>query len=420
MGAGASSAFASAEPSPSGALADSSQLRLADACGLHPHDFSAFGLQKLAAYLPGTREWAFSEIAAWLDAPDAPQLFWLMGGGGTGKSVVTAELVRRTFDRVAAWHFCRHDSREQSVPASLLQSLAAMLCSRLPGYADALGEVPPHLLVSTDPEELFASLFQAPLQKVHAPERALLLVIDALDEIPREAQAPLLGVIASQLSKLPRWLRLFVTSREEPQIKAALRTFKPKELRADEARNRADVRIYLRQIAGAHVKGQANMADIEADAKRTLGVDVVGKLVELQAPLEESREIYLQARTSAAALDSFEEMLQVDEERPDARQVSNVFETVYAQAAEAQQILTSRIATEWAVDPNKATLRHPVPGAAVVEWLEEADDPGVKGEPRSREKVRNDYGGHANALKDLARLTLRFRSPRKLLLALEW
>ena len=39
------------------------------------------------------------------------------------------------------------------------------------------------------------------------------------------------------------WLRLFVTSREEPQIKAALEEFEPKELRADEANNRADVEV---------------------------------------------------------------------------------------------------------------------------------------------------------------------------------
>ena len=60
--------------------------------------------------------------------------------------------------------------------------------------------------------------------------------------MPKELQKPLLDVIASQLSRLPPWLKLFVTSREEPQIKRALSSFKPKELRADEAKNRADDR----------------------------------------------------------------------------------------------------------------------------------------------------------------------------------
>ena len=71
--------------------------------------------------------------------------------------------------------------------------------------------------------------------------------------MPKELQKPLLDVLASQLSRLPPWLMLFVTSREEPQIKRALSSFKPKELRADEAKNRADVEVYLRTIARQHI-----------------------------------------------------------------------------------------------------------------------------------------------------------------------
>ena len=41
---------------------------------------------------------------------------------------MTAELLRRYFDRVAAWHFCRHDNKEQSSLTSLLRSLTAMMC----------------------------------------------------------------------------------------------------------------------------------------------------------------------------------------------------------------------------------------------------------------------------------------------------
>eukprot|EP00966_Prymnesium_polylepis_P272215 6289173-Prymnesium_polylepis.1 len=93
--------------------------------------------------MEGTREWAFAEILTWLDSAadaDVQQLFWLMGGGGTGKSVLTAALLNRVLrlGRVVAWHFCRHDNVQQSAPASLLRSLAAMLAHRLPGYKEAL------------------------------------------------------------------------------------------------------------------------------------------------------------------------------------------------------------------------------------------------------------------------------------------
>ena len=224
-------------------------LRLSVVHGLEPHDFTDLYHEKIGAHLTGTREWAFTGIKAWLDAApsDAAQLFWLMGGGGVGKSVLTAELLRRAYgsNRVVAWHFCRHDNPQQSSPDALLRSLAAMLCARLPGYKEALGEVASELRKSADPKELFAALFAAPLQKVKSPEKPSLIILDALDELPKQGQKPLLSVIAAQLSTLPPWLRLFVTSREEPQIKAALAKFEPKELRADEAKNRADVEVRL-------------------------------------------------------------------------------------------------------------------------------------------------------------------------------
>ena len=91
-------------------------------------------------------------------------------------------------------------------------------------------------------------LFTAPLLKVKSPETPSLIILDALDELPKQGQKPLLSVITAQLSTLPKWLRLFVTSREEPQIKAALAKFKPKELRADEAKNRADVEVRWTQL----------------------------------------------------------------------------------------------------------------------------------------------------------------------------
>jgi hypothetical protein len=78
-------------------------LDLKDLKDLKTHDFRELWREKKSAHLQGTREWAFAEILKWLDDPASPQLFWLMGGGGTGKSVLTAELL----DRVIR-HFCRH------------------------------------------------------------------------------------------------------------------------------------------------------------------------------------------------------------------------------------------------------------------------------------------------------------------------
>jgi len=265
-------------------------------------------------------------------------------------------------------------------------------------------------------------------------------------------------VIAAQLSTLPPWLRLFVTSREEPQIKAALAKFEPKELRADEKKNRADVEVYLRKIARDHVKNELSMADLEADIKRTFRIDMQGRMNHLQQEVNNSCEIYGEARTKLQAREGFGELLAIQELRPDAQQQSDDFATVYAKAREAQRVLTSKVASEWEPDKDRrvgakwkevgssmptlgteicnetlarllhqkkagknslelteeelleaavgtlssasfikvdgeymevSVIQHPKNGKALA-WVEFADDPGIKGEPRSREKMKND------------------------------
>ena len=47
--------------------------------------------------------------------------------------------------------------------------------------------------------------------------------------------------------------------------------------------------MYLRSIARKHVQGEVSAADIEKDVKRKFGIDLTGKLAELQEPMEKSR-----------------------------------------------------------------------------------------------------------------------------------
>ena len=99
-------------------------------------DFSAIIAEKRGQHLPGTREWVFEAVMRWRTDREAAKLFWLVGGGGTGKSVAAAELLARLLDKenVAAWHFCKHTEPARSAPAALLRSLAGMLCATVDGF----------------------------------------------------------------------------------------------------------------------------------------------------------------------------------------------------------------------------------------------------------------------------------------------
>ena len=125
-------------------------------------------------------------------------------------------------ENVAAWHFCKHTEPGRSAPAALLRSLAGMLCATVEGFEDALREGGGSDNATDKVDELFQALIAEPLQNVEAPrdaDDALVLIVDALDELPRDALQPVLSLLANELKTLPPWIKLVVTSRDEAQIK---------------------------------------------------------------------------------------------------------------------------------------------------------------------------------------------------------
>ena len=233
--------------------------------GLQAVDFSPLLQHKRRQWLYGSREWAFDQMDEWLAEEEAARMLWLVGRGGTGKTVALAVWL----DRVAAQHgavavachFC--DTPAHRRPAALLASLSAALCRHVPGYAAQL-DTPAvrSALAAGAPAELVRTLFVEPLQRVAPPLRGpLLLCIDGLDALDApEPHAAWLGLFAA----LPPWVRLVVTSRNDPDLRRALQTFEPGALELEGPLHRADLRAYLRATAERYVRGDLPAAALEA------------------------------------------------------------------------------------------------------------------------------------------------------------
>jgi hypothetical protein len=116
-----------------------------------------------------------------------------------------------------------------------VRSLSGVLAERLPGFAEALGAK--EVLDSTADKDVFEIFLAQPLARMAAPAAPVVIVLDALDEIPPAKLPAVLRLFRGAMLKLPAWVRFFVTSREDLQIKTALAHFKPTELLVDEARN---------------------------------------------------------------------------------------------------------------------------------------------------------------------------------------
>ena len=164
-------------------------------------DFTDLLAEKMGAYMDGTRLWCFDDAKAWIDG-DHQQgsfLFWLMGGAGTGKSVVSAMLIklitRKEKPLVEAdvvWHFCLHTNPADNTPFRIMSSLAAQLCEVDSDFKAALESqerVADAFSGQLSTMEMFDVVIKTPLASLGERKRPILIIIDALDELQRDRRA---------------------------------------------------------------------------------------------------------------------------------------------------------------------------------------------------------------------------------------
>jgi hypothetical protein len=162
------------------------------------------------------RGWLFSQIDAWAADPDGKRVFWISGGPGTGKSAISAKLCRER-DYVAGHHFC-DTTPGMADAAPLLRSLAYQLAGCLDGYREYLHRLDPQLLHEDRDRVLFRTLFMTPFADGFIPPlKALVLLVDGLDEASRSKWNDIAELISQEAERLPPWLRFLVTFRNEPR-----------------------------------------------------------------------------------------------------------------------------------------------------------------------------------------------------------
>jgi hypothetical protein len=201
------------------------------------------------------RTWLFDKINAWLNEGLA-QAMLIYADFGFGKSAMIAEFIERNPEGIiAAYHFCQHDSVETLYPGVFVCNLVAHLGHTIPGYREAVEADPDAQDKLTRAIQAPATAFDAvilnPLLRVLAPDKPKLLIVDALDEgLELDAETAckvgtIVSLLASKASRLPAWLSLLVTSRNNPQVGTPLRqAFRTKDIDAETVQNKNDLRAY--------------------------------------------------------------------------------------------------------------------------------------------------------------------------------
>ncbi|XP_046849881.1 uncharacterized protein LOC124443403 [Xenia sp. Carnegie-2017] len=202
-------------------------------------------------YLEGTRQWLFEKFNTWFNdkSEDASNVMILIAGPGVGKSVFAAEVCRRYSkkDKLAASHFCRYNISNYRNPQILIESLASSLCDTIPNFKSKLNEELQRKHLEESVNDVFIVLLNNPLHSLEDHE-PMLLVIDALDESQVDGKSELLELIADEFHRLPKWIKIFITSRPELPVQTKLKDMNPVEITTHprDKNNEKDLHKYLR------------------------------------------------------------------------------------------------------------------------------------------------------------------------------
>ncbi|XP_046858463.1 uncharacterized protein LOC124451912 [Xenia sp. Carnegie-2017] len=202
-------------------------------------------------YLPGTRQWLFEKLDTWFNdkSEDASNVMILIAGPGVGKSVFAAEVCRRYSEKkkLAACHFCRYNRSDYRNPRKLIESLASSMCDTISNFKSILNEELQRNNSKESITDKFLVLLNNPLHSLGDYE-PMLLVIDALDESQVEGKSELLELITDEFDRLPKWIKIFITSRPELPVQRKLKDMNPVEITTDprDENNEEDLHKYLK------------------------------------------------------------------------------------------------------------------------------------------------------------------------------
>ncbi|XP_028412107.1 uncharacterized protein LOC114534835 [Dendronephthya gigantea] len=194
----------------------------------------------------GTRKWLFDKLSSWFESEESSVLI-LTAGPGVGKSVLSAKLCElfRQRGQLAAHHFCDFRNSDSSNPQRILQSLASQMCDNAEGFRDKLTEILRREHSRDSLSDAFRVLLNDPL---HALDRhdPMLIIVDALDESKTDEKSELLELISERFCELPDWIKIFISSRPELQVRKILEHLHPWEIRPDDKDHNHDIELFVR------------------------------------------------------------------------------------------------------------------------------------------------------------------------------
>ncbi|KAM3501866.1 hypothetical protein MY10362_005245 [Beauveria mimosiformis] len=242
--------------------------------------------------LGGTRSRLKGQIATWFDNQAGPNMLWLTGPAGMGKSTVSLTIADEYAKdgRLAASYFFSRARQGAGEILQFLPTIASQLAQNLGAYKsilrDALIDMSGETLATKSLQTQFDILFRGLLKQQHigsVNEQRQLVVVDALDECKQQTSLRELVDLLAELANLKfLGLRIFITSRDDTNIGAAFlqlqeNKYKSLDLHKDFwEESTEDIQSYL-----TNVFEKTNLAMKTKDPKLLLGDQDLATIINL-------------------------------------------------------------------------------------------------------------------------------------------
>jgi len=180
--------------------------------------------------MAGTRQDILARIFEWVEDTDQPNILWLSGSPGAGKSAIASTVVSQLLDKnskhqhlSSAFWFKRGDALLGD-PASLWRTIAFGLACHDPAIKqNVVDTLEQQDLETAGVEDHFKHLIESSLSKC-PPSQFVVIVLDALDECGSSASRKHLLHTLQRWAQLSKNCKLLVTSRAESDIKRCFAT----------------------------------------------------------------------------------------------------------------------------------------------------------------------------------------------------
>jgi hypothetical protein len=238
-----------------------------------------------------TRQWFFDMLSSWFSDKES-RVMILTAGPGAGKSVLSAKICELYKDHLAAYHFCDFRNSDKGNPHRILQSLASQMCDNVDGFRYKLIEV----LYREHSQESLSDAFRVLLNDpLHALGRCepVLIVVDALDESKTDIRSEFLELISCEFPELPKWIKIFITSRPELQVQKKLQHLNPIEIRPDNRHHKLDLECFIRHCLPNLSKGNVNFLISKCEGSFLYAYYVVDEFKKMNLGIEPNLSDYV-------------------------------------------------------------------------------------------------------------------------------